>query len=90
LKVYNQNSDNKSNTQFRGLAGLRVRSAICPSDYIFCHKTAIIIKTRMRFIIMAVAHKSVISSGLVAIPVAMYTATQVIDIHFNQLHKKDI
>jgi DNA end-binding protein Ku len=44
----------------------------------------------MRFIIMAVAHKSVISSGLVAIPVAMYTATQVIDIHFNQLHKKDI
>jgi len=38
---------------------------------------------------MAVAHKSVISFGLVAIPVAMYTATQDNDIHFNQLHKED-
>ena len=38
---------------------------------------------------MAVAHKSVISFGLVAIPVAMYTATQDNDIHFNQLHKDD-
>lgn len=38
---------------------------------------------------MAVAHKSVISFGLVAIPVAMYTATQDNDIHFNQLHKAD-
>lgn len=36
---------------------------------------------------MAVAHKSVISWGLVAIPIAMYTATQDSDIHFNQLHK---
>ena len=36
---------------------------------------------------MAVAHKSVISWGLVAIPIAMYTATQNNDIHFNQLHK---
>ena len=38
---------------------------------------------------MAVAHKSVISFGLVAIPVAMYTAAQDNDIHFNQLHKAD-
>lgn len=38
---------------------------------------------------MAVAHRSVISFGLVAIPVAMYTATQDNDIHFNQLHKED-
>lgn len=38
---------------------------------------------------MAVAHKTVISFGLVAIPVSMYTATQDNDIHFNQLHKED-
>lgn len=38
---------------------------------------------------MAVSHKSVISFGLVAIPVAMYTATQDNDVHFNQLHKAD-
>jgi DNA end-binding protein Ku len=38
---------------------------------------------------MPVAHKSVISFGLVAIPIAMYTATQDNDIHFNQLHKED-
>ena len=38
---------------------------------------------------MAVAHKSVISFGLVSIPVGMYTATQDNDIHFNQLHKDD-
>lgn len=38
---------------------------------------------------MAVARKSVISFGLVAIPIAMYTATQDNDIRFNQLHKKD-
>lgn len=38
---------------------------------------------------MAVANKSVISFGLVAIPIAMYTATQDNDIHFNQLHKED-
>lgn len=38
---------------------------------------------------MAVAHKSVISFGMVAIPVAMYTATQDNDIHFNQLHRED-
>lgn len=38
---------------------------------------------------MAVAHKSVISFGLVAIPIAMYTATQDNDIRFNQLHKDD-
>lgn len=38
---------------------------------------------------MAAVHKSVISFGLVAIPVAMYTATQDNDIHFNQLHKED-
>jgi DNA end-binding protein Ku len=38
---------------------------------------------------MALAHKTVISFGLVAIPVALYTATQDNDIHFNQLHKED-
>lgn len=38
---------------------------------------------------MPVAHRSVISFGLVAIPVSMYTATQDNDIHFNQLHKED-
>ncbi|MDP4153052.1 MAG: Ku protein [Bacillota bacterium] len=38
---------------------------------------------------MAVAFKSVIAFGLVAIPVSMYTATQDNDISFNQLHKED-
>lgn len=38
---------------------------------------------------MPVAHKSVISFGLVAIPISMYTATRDNDIHFNQLHKED-
>lgn len=38
---------------------------------------------------MAVAHKGAISFGLVYIPVALYTATQDSDIHFNQLHKAD-
>ena len=38
---------------------------------------------------MAVAQKTVISFGLMAIPIAMYTATQDNDIHFNQLHKDD-
>lgn len=38
---------------------------------------------------MAVAHKSVISFGLVAIPISMYTAIQDNDIHFNQLHDDD-
>jgi DNA end-binding protein Ku len=38
---------------------------------------------------MTVANKSVISFGLVAIPISMYTATQDNDIHFNQLHKED-
>ena len=38
---------------------------------------------------MAVAHKSVISFGLVAIPIAMYTATRDNDIRLNQLHKED-
>ncbi len=40
-------------------------------------------------VIMAVQHRSVISFGLVAIPIAMYTATQDNDIHLNQLHKDD-
>lgn len=43
----------------------------------------------MEVFFMAVAHRSVISFGLVAIPVSMYTATQDNDIHFNQLHKDD-
>ena len=38
---------------------------------------------------MAIAHKTVISFGLVAIPISMYTATQDNDIHFNQLHEED-
>lgn len=38
---------------------------------------------------MPVAYRTVISFGLVAIPVSMYTATQDNDIHFNQLHKED-
>ena len=36
-----------------------------------------------------VSHKTVISFGLVAIPVALYTATQDNDVHFNQLHGAD-
>lgn len=35
------------------------------------------------------SRKSVISFGMVAIPIAMITATQDNDIHFNQLHKED-
>ena len=38
---------------------------------------------------MAVSARTVISFGLVAIPVALYTATQDNDISFNQLHKED-
>ena len=38
---------------------------------------------------MAIAHKTVISFGLVAIPMSMYTAIQDNDIHFNQLHEQD-
>lgn len=38
---------------------------------------------------MAVANRTVISFGLVAIPIAMYTVVQDNDIHFNQLHKED-
>lgn len=36
-----------------------------------------------------VSRKSVITFGMVAIPIAMLTATQDNDIHFNQLHKDD-
>lgn len=36
-----------------------------------------------------VSRKSVITFGMVAIPIAMFTATQDNDIHFNQLHKDD-
>ena len=38
---------------------------------------------------MVVPLKTVISFGLVAIPVALYTATQDNDIHFHQLHNED-
>lgn len=38
---------------------------------------------------MAVSHKGAISFGLVYIPIALYTATQDNDVHFNQLHKDD-
>ncbi|WMI79895.1 non-homologous end joining protein Ku [Anaerotignum sp. MB30-C6] len=36
-----------------------------------------------------VTRKSVITFGMVAIPIALLTATQDNDIHFNQLHKED-
>ena len=36
-----------------------------------------------------ISRKSVITFGMVAIPIAMYTATQDNDIHFNQLHAED-
>lgn len=36
-----------------------------------------------------IARKSVITFGMVAIPIAMYVSTQDNDIHFNQLHKED-
>lgn len=45
--------------------------------------------TSYEVIFMAVAHRGAISFGLVYIPVALYTATQDNDIHFNQLHKQD-
>jgi len=35
------------------------------------------------------ARKSIITFGMVAIPISMLTATQDNDIHFNQLHKED-
>lgn len=38
---------------------------------------------------MAATHKGAISFGLVHIPVALHTATQDDDIHFNQLCKED-
>lgn len=38
---------------------------------------------------MAVSHKGAISFGLIYIPVGLYTATQDVDIHFNQLCKED-
>lgn len=44
--------------------------------------------TREVFLSM-VSRKSVITFGIVAIPIAMYTATQDNDTHFNQLHKED-
>ena len=36
-----------------------------------------------------ISKKSVITFGMVAIPIAMFTATQDNDIHFNQLHSED-
>ncbi|QHI70977.1 non-homologous end joining protein Ku [Aminipila terrae] len=36
-----------------------------------------------------ISRKSVITFGMVAIPIAMHTTTQDHDIHFNQLHKED-
>ena len=36
-----------------------------------------------------ISRKTVITFGMVAIPIAMYSATQDNDIHFNQLHKED-
>jgi DNA end-binding protein Ku len=40
-------------------------------------------------VFIMISRKSVITFGMVAIPIAMYTATQDNDIHFNQLHKED-
>lgn len=39
--------------------------------------------------LMAVSQRTTIAFSLVSIPVAMYTATQDNDLHFNQLHDKD-
>lgn len=36
-----------------------------------------------------ISRKTIITFGMVAIPIAMFTATQDNDIHFNQLHKDD-
>ena len=36
-----------------------------------------------------ISRKSIITFGIVAIPIAMYTTNQDNDIHFNQLHKED-
>ena len=50
------------------------------------------IKVRKHYVrrcYLMVSRKSVISFGMVAIPIAMYTSTQDNDIHFNQLHKED-
>ena len=38
---------------------------------------------------MAVSNRGAISFGMVHIPVALYTATQDSDIHFNQICKED-
>ncbi|HPY37446.1 MAG TPA: Ku protein [Clostridia bacterium] len=38
---------------------------------------------------LLVSRKSVLTFGMVAIPIALYTATQDNDIRFNQLHKED-
>ena len=38
---------------------------------------------------VAVSHRGAISFGMVHIPVGLYTATQDVDIHFNQLCKED-
>lgn len=48
------------------------------------------LKIKSRGVMMAVAHKTVISFGLVAIPISLFTATQDNDIHFNQLHENDL
>ncbi len=47
------------------------------------------LKAKILEVFQMVARKSVITFGMVAIPIAMYTATQDNDIHFNQLHKED-
>lgn len=43
----------------------------------------------MEVFLIMISRKSVITFGMVAIPIAMYTTTQDNDIHFNQLHKED-
>ncbi len=40
-------------------------------------------------VFIMISRKSVITFGMVAIPIAMFTTTQDNDIHFNQLHKED-
>lgn len=48
-----------------------------------------LLENKERVFSMAATHKGAISFGLVHIPVALYTATQDDDIHFNQLCKED-
>lgn len=58
-------------------------------EYINRDIAKIIGNTKIGGVSIMISRKSVITFGMVAIPIAMYTATQDNDIHFNQLHKED-